>query len=148
MNGDHPPFLAIVEFLEAAERGGVSVEIGVDLARQRKISLQKTPCIDSVESDEAEIGADSEPEWCERLVDKGERQVDDCDSQSEDTDSPQVDSQMWKTVHALNVSNTHIPTTTLLEEISECTRRLLTDNTMNTAASESTSPGCIEGTVN
>jgi hypothetical protein len=58
------------------------------------------------ESDEAEVGADGDPERSERVIDEGHGQIDDRSSEREDTDSPEVDSEMRKTVKTLDVSDT------------------------------------------
>lgn len=80
---DLPPGLSVVELLE-----------------------QNTPQVQSKESDEAETGANGDPEWCERVLDETERQVDDGDGKREHSDDPQVDGQMRQTVQTLDVTNT------------------------------------------
>jgi len=45
-------------------------------------------------------------------------------------DNPQVDGQVGQTVHALDISDTHEPTSTLLEEIAQRLRRLFSDDTV------------------
>jgi hypothetical protein len=46
-----------------------------------------------------------------------EGNVDEGGSQRKDTDSPQIDGEMRQAIHALDVSNTHEPSSSLLEEI-------------------------------
>jgi len=58
------------------------------------------------ESDEAEVGADGDPERSERVIDEGHGQVDESGTESEHTNRPHVDSEMRKTVKTLDVSDT------------------------------------------
>ena len=117
------------------------------------------------ESDEAEVSADSDPERSNRGFDEGHGQVDESGTECENTDGPHVDSEMGKTVKSLDISDTlqrakrsesgtskleterksayHEPTTTLLEEITKSSRRLLSNDTVNSTTGESSSPSIL-----
>jgi hypothetical protein len=62
--------------------------------------------VESEESDEAEVGADGDPERRERVLDETEGQVDDGRSEGEHSDDPEVDGQVRETVETLDVTNT------------------------------------------
>lgn len=58
-------------------------------------------------------------------------------------DCPEIDGQMRETVHALDVSDTHEPSSSLLEEVAEGGRGLLSDDTVDASTGEATSPGIL-----
>lgn len=58
------------------------------------------------ERDEAEVGADGNPQRRERVLDEAERKVDDGRAEGEDTDDPEVDGEVGETVETLDIADT------------------------------------------
>lgn len=104
VNWNFPPRLSEIELLE--EDSPQVESLGGGMGRQRKVRTAKFHDPTHEEGDEAEVGADGDPDRGARVLNEAERQVDDGRAEREDTDRPQVDGEVGKTVETLDVTDT------------------------------------------